>query len=214
MRVRDHIYQDVSIFRGEPRGMAVGAFGVENDASVIFSVSVVDDDGIRHYNESASQQVAGTLYAYLASSQDKSTTNTAGLDVVSIAPFDPAVLTAAATGDATTKALVEGSNALRWVTERTQAGRAVFVPFSVLWPTTDVMAGTELGCVDAKDRAAMRDASSMPIGAFLTDPGTPNRSWLVTAGLVVGVVGFAALSGFAYKKWIRSRGTLRGKLSQ
>ena len=194
--------------------MSVSGLGVESDASVIFSVSVVDDDGIRHYNEAAAKQLATTLFAYIARSQDKSTTNTVGLDIVAIEPFDPAVLAAAQAGDPVTAGIVNSTNALLWVTGRTNQGRAVFVPFSVLWPTTENVAGLELGAVDAKDRKTMRDATALPIGAFLTDPGIPSRDWIVTAGIVLGVVGFAGLSAYATKRWLKGRGALRGKLAQ
>jgi hypothetical protein len=176
-------------------------------------VSVVDKQGIRHYNDAASAQLAGTLYAYKAMSPDKSTTMTDLLDAVAIEPIDPAVLAAVGT-DPTTKATIEAINALHWVTVRTQAGMAVFVPFAVLWPTTESMANMQLGAIVATDRAGMAAASAVPIGAFLTDPGTPKRDWITIAAVVTGVVAFSALTAYAGKKWIKSRRALRGALAQ
>jgi hypothetical protein len=205
------VYQDIS-HAGRPYKSLLAVAGFEDDpASLIDSVSVTKG-GIRHYTEEAARQLAGTLYAYKATSPDKSTTMTDQLDAVGIEPFDPAVLAAVAT-DATTKALVESINALHWVTVRTQAEMAVFVPFAVLWPTTDSMANMQLGAMDSKDRAGMASASAVPIGAFLTDPGIPKRDWITIAAVTVGVIAASALSAYAYKKWVRPARTLRGSLA-
>ena len=211
--MRDHIYQDVSHFRRPYSSLlAVAGLGAEDPAALINSVSVTKD-GIRHYTEDAAKQLAATLYAYKAMDVAKATTSVDLLDAVSIEPLDPAVLAAAAAGDPVTKGTVEAINALHWVTVRTQAGMAVFVPFAVLWPTTTSMANMQLGAVDCKDRASMAAASTVPVGAFLTDPGIPKRSWVTIAAVATGVVAASALSAYAYKRWVRGPRTLRGSLA-
>jgi hypothetical protein len=143
----------------------------------------------------------------------KATTAVDALDAVAIEPFDPAVLAAAAAGDPITKGTIESINALHWVTVRTEAGMAVFVPFSVLWPTEQSLADMQLGAIDSNNRAGMAEASLVPIGAFLTDPGIPHRDWVTIAAVTTGVILFSALSAYAYKKWIRGPRTLRGSLA-
>jgi hypothetical protein len=213
----DHIYQDPSHFRTPLRDLrALVGFGVDTGIPpAIDAATEIDSSGIRHYRESVAPQVAGMLYGYLAKSPDELTTNVTGLDTVLVKPFTPEEIASASAGDELSKQIMANFNALKWAQERAAAGMAVFVPFSVLWPTTDTANnGVLLGAMLASDRASMAAASAMPIGAFLMDPwSNTHRDWLLPFGIALVVAAGVGLGAVAYKKWVKRGHTLRGPLS-
>jgi hypothetical protein len=170
---------------------APGEITMEN----INAITVVGADGVRRYKPDAAAFALELLKSWGA-------TQLTNL-LVKVEPFPAALLEAANAGDEGAKSTIALANARAWVDARVAQGYAVFVPYAVLWNTTEAMAaGIQCFATPSTDKETMKTATASLLGAYAIEPATAaavaptaeGAGWvkpMLIAGAVAGGLGLA-----------------------
>jgi hypothetical protein len=167
-----HYYQDISHFRAPYKNyQTMAGFGLETgtpatpaaEDPAVAMIATMGEDGIRRFRPELVTSVRAMLVAYNGIWLNDST--------IRIEPFDAQAVTQASK-DPTTAAFLKSRSADKWVSDKIADGFAIYAPFSIIAPNTQTLsgAGIQIGAVQASDYENAKEASKLPIGAFLADP--------------------------------------------
>lgn len=165
-------YQDISHFRAPYKNyQTLAGLGLETDNPtapaaedpIFATMATVGEDGIRRFKPELVASIRAMLPAYNGVWLNDST--------IRIEPFDAAALAQAAKDPAAAEFL-KSRSADKWVSDKIAAGFAIYAPFSIIAPNTQTLsgAGIQIAAVPASDYEKAKEASKIPIGAFLADP--------------------------------------------